>query len=105
MKNKYQKTIYNLVHLSKADMTNDGVYIDRKKLQEDINVLWELYNNYQKLVDKETPKKPIQPYIDDCPHCKEFMIDTDEYKKYGIPFPNHCPKCGQKLDWSDENDK
>lgn len=52
-KDKYQKTIYNLVHLSKADMTDDGVCIDRKKLQEDINVLWELYNNYQKLLDKE----------------------------------------------------
>ena len=52
MADKYQKSIYNLVHLSKAKMSFDGIYIDSKKLKQDIDVLWELYNKYQELFNK-----------------------------------------------------
>lgn len=60
--NKYQKTIYNLVHLSKADMSFDGVYIDRKQLKQDINVLWELHNKYQELIKTPTEEEIIKEW-------------------------------------------
>lgn len=107
MKDKYKETIYNLVHLSKAKMEDDGVFIDRKKLQEDINVLWELYNKYQELADKKIPKKLKQKTDKDgrlllvCPNCgdvyKKFWSDVET-----ISCRKHCDECGQKLDWSDE---
>lgn len=52
----------------------------------------------QELVDKATPKKPIEEIdsYDDfdcsvhyCPNCKN---EVDEA---------YCPACGQKIDWSD----
>jgi hypothetical protein len=52
-KDKYKNSIYNLVHLSKADQSFDGIYIDSKKLNEDIKNLWELYNEYQKLMNQQ----------------------------------------------------
>ena len=57
MADKYQKSIYNLVHLSKAKMTFDGIYIDSKKLNQDITVLWELYNKYQELVHSSSTEQ------------------------------------------------
>lgn len=49
--NKYQKTIYNLVHLNKA---RGEVFIDHKQLQQDIDILWELYNKYDELTKTPT---------------------------------------------------
>ena len=57
----------------------------------------------KELVDKETPKKV---------KIKEF--DNGEYGAYcpscnsGLSFHwkmEYCPSCGQKLDWSEENDR
>lgn len=63
---------------------------------------WELM---EKLVDKETPKKPVidldedgEPYLPRgvklCPVCDEYV-----HKKYNDYY---CGNCGQKLDWSEE---
>ena len=49
--NKYQETIYNLVHLNKA---RGEVFIDHKQLQQDIDILWELYNKYDELTKTPT---------------------------------------------------
>ncbi len=103
MSNKYQKSIYNLVHLSKAPMGFDGIYIDSKQLTEDIEVLWELHNKYQELVYKATPKKPIIKNV-----CNEVDGDVDYGACPNCEYPldysfNYCPECGQKLDWSKEN--
>lgn len=110
MSDKYQKSIYNLVHLKKAKMDFDGIYINREKLGQDIEVLWELYNNYQKLIDKETPKKPKRKrlyynchngecdktFIHYCPVCDFCSVEKD--------YANYCPNCGQMLDWSETNE-
>lgn len=69
----------------------------------------------KELVDKETPKKPIEKIISDaydydeqstfknkiiqCPNC-EFEL-YNEYECIDYTF-NYCPNCGQKIDWSDE---
>lgn len=64
-------------------------------------------NILQKLVDKQTPKKPnlegdgydeqgnliYDTWI--CPSCqKHYELDYDEY--------DYCPNCGQKILWGDE---
>lgn len=67
----------------------------------------------QELIDKETPKKPIEKIISydydeqgtfknkiiQCPNC-EFEL-YNEYECIDYTF-NYCPNCGQKIDWSDE---
>lgn len=89
MKDKYKETIYNLVHLSKAKRTFDGVYIDQNKLEKDIDNLWELYNKYQELVDKnnstlEEVKKEWEAlgYICVCDSETELIFEEEQ----SIPF-------------------
>ncbi len=73
--NKYQETIYNLVHLNKA---RGEVFIDHKQLQQDIDVLWELHNKYDELtktptleeVKKEWEEEGYRMYI----NAREFTM-------------------------------
>ena len=59
-------------------------------------------NQFEELLDKDTPKKPVRFkdkfYISapKCPICK--TIPHTGNQKY-------CDECGQKLDWNDENDQ
>ena len=92
--NKYQEALH---YLNKSLHT----LMDLQEIYDVVAV--EYLETLQELVDKETPIKTKKPFVDDCPNCGEFMLDTEEHKKYNISFYNYCPKCGQKLDWSDEN--
>lgn len=97
MKDKYKESIYNLVHLSKAKMTFDGVYIDIKQLDQDINVLWELYNKYQELVNKTNPifeeiKKEWEELGYECIYEDENCLEF-----------NH-KRCLNKIHFSKENE-
>lgn len=97
--NKYQKALNNLKIL------------DYEDLYDDRDLEW--CETLQELVDKETPKKPIEKFISDgydeqgtfknkiiqCPNC-EFEL-YNEYECIDYTF-NYCPKCGQRIDWSDE---
>lgn len=56
----------------------------------------------KELVDKVTPKKPINkatynyddvPFTALCPNCKENL----GYESKGVY--NYCPKCGQRILW------
>lgn len=84
------------------------------KTNEDVEVL-------QELVDKATPKRPILNKIWEdedtkniydeygrinetlcvCPNCGESDIYDFEYN---TRF-KCCSNCGQRIDWSDENDR
>ena len=72
---------------------------------------------FKKLIDKETPKKPIKEIIFDaydcddrnidfewertkCPHCDDDLIN--EYENRDFEDYDYCPCCGGRLDWSDE---
>ena len=67
----------------------------------------------KELVDKATPKKPIQircepneewdkeEVLYECPNCGESAIYDFEYNKRF----KCCSHCGQRIDWSDENDR
>ena len=73
----------------------------------------ESYIALKELVDKATPKKPIdRGFIDDvlqyrCPICKKGnvgkLIDNG-WKIKGTGFTNYCPHCGQKIDWSEDDE-
>lgn len=93
------------------------------KYQEAINYLWKSYDEnkiygiasrgylemLQELVDKETPKKPIEIQDDIfgdyhlvCPNCGQggIIIAT---RTDGKLYPR-CPFCGQKLEGEKEDD-
>lgn len=81
------------------------VYLKNEVMESaDINAerLQQLYEDMQPFIDKATPKKPLRFkdkfYISPpkCPICK--TIPHTGNQKY-------CDECGQKLDWSDEDDK
>ena len=99
MKNKYQEA---LDYVNKSVCTAlSCLGIDDEQSRKSLHIL-------QKLVDKETPMKPIyeNDLVDEnivvdtwayCPKCKE-EIDHDRWGE------KYCSHCGQKIDWSDTNE-
>ena len=77
--NKYQEALKKLRKIEQTENTWD----------ENCDVL-------QELVDKATPKKPIQKAAgrNVCPNC---MRSTAREVS-----PRYCSICGQRLDWSEE---
>ena len=54
-------------------------------------------------LEKQMTKKLINTcqYVSGCcPNCKKYISDWLEYNKFMC-----CPYCGQRIDWSDEDDK
>lgn len=93
------------------------------KYQEAINYLWKSYDEnkiygiasrgylemLQELVDKETPKKPVEIQDDIfgdyhlvCPNCGQGAI-VIAARIDGKLYPR-CPFCGQKLEGENEDD-
>lgn len=92
--------------------------------QEAIDYFWKAYDEnkiygiasrgyldiLQKLVDKETPKKPIDVEFGPCgdlmlccPTCKNGVVPSPTY--HGKRYYTRCPFCGQKLKEGDEDEK
>ena len=66
--------------------------------KEHIPEYYEAMDMAIKALEKQIPKKPKTDnryimYI--CPYCNDFVKVSH----------NYCQNCGQKLDWSDNNDK
>lgn len=105
-KNKYQEVLNNI----KLEILNCGccegdydknICKTKCEKQKDILLL-------QKLVDKETPKEPIDKGFKNdilqykCPTCKIGKVGRiidNGWKTKGEGFTNYCPNCGQKLKW------
>ena len=54
-------------------------------------------------LEKQIPKKPhknFEKFSGVWCSCGKYLG-----KGYFIDKPSYCPDCGQKLDWSDNNDK
>jgi hypothetical protein len=100
MADKYQKSIYNLVHLKKAKIGFDGIYIDNEKLSQDIDVLWELYNNYQKLLNEKIPQKPVKGKIiyNSYENIQTYHCSCGRELSFA---DNYCGKCGTEIDWEE----
>lgn len=99
-KNKYQEALDNAISDIEYCYNDSFEEVPEKRLDE-IKLL-------QKLVDKETPKEPIDKGFKNdilqykCPTCKigkvGKLIDNG-WKTKGEGFTNYCPNCGQKIKW------
>ena len=78
--NKYQNSLDNFVKAL-------NLFTNFKSMHE-----WK--SDLQELVDKATPKKPIQKAAGRCvcPNC--------ERSTSRVVSPRYCSICGQRLDWS-----
>ena len=87
--NKYQEAL-NAIKTEPKMQDYYGDYINFfDKDDEDIALL-------QELVDKATPKKPIDSF---CPICGSYDIEVN-IVRIGWEKQKHCPDCGQAIDWS-----
>lgn len=85
--NKYQEALSNIRYYYAQSQKY-------KKLQK-YNAKRQL-ETLQELVDKDTPKKPIQKAAGRtvCPNCERSIAREVS--------PRYCSVCGQRLDWSEE---
>lgn len=88
--NKYQEALKKLRKIEQTENTWD----------ENCEVL-------QELVDKATPKKPINqstPVVRQgyCPNCKGELRKLGSRNEVVLEGQLYCRSCGQALDWSEE---
>ena len=97
IENKYQEAL--------SDIVDNGItdeYFNEESLKPQCeNTILII----QELVDKATPKKPVNkggwkaPVL--CPNCKADLSYLDDYGNFRVRNNlSHCV-CDQKLDWSD----
>ena len=91
--NEYQKALDKLCELGRKELTF------REICEMEIAV-----ETLQKLVEKATPKKPIEyPSFASgykCPNCESNIVLHGSHKICPTPC---CSWCGQALDWSEED--
>lgn len=103
--NKYQKAIEvidTLLHLMCGEEREDGYKPTMEEMSKSMDWLKEL-------VDKETPKKPIDIEFGPCgdlmlccPNCEHGVVPIPTY--HGNRYYPRCPFCGQKLMEEDKDD-
>lgn len=91
--NKYQDSLDNFVK-ALSHFTNFKSIHDWK-------------SDLQELVDRATPKKPINqstPVVRQgyCPNCKGELRKLGGRNEVVIEGQLYCSSCGQALDWSEE---
>ncbi len=88
--NKYQEAL----DLLAIQTDNEITY------QDEIN---HYVNTLQELVDKATPKKPIERHYEDEGEPEYIKVCCPAGCKVQVgSYYNFCPECGQALDWSDD---
>ena len=99
-KNKYQEALDNAISDIEYCYNDSFEEVPEKRLKE-VELL-------QQLVDKETPKEPIDKGFKNdilqykCPTCKIGKVGRiidNGWKTKGEGFTNYCPNCGQKIKW------
>ena len=99
--NKSIEFLEDMIFMDLALLEDEEDLKDIAEKQKELNILQQIkaeLEEYQKLKDKETPKKVIiinhsklgHSYATHCPNCNEHVIWEDK----------RCLECGQKLDWS-----
>lgn len=103
--NKYQKALDRIVNTI-MDEEADGYWQPRTAG----DYCWESRNILQELVDKETPKKPVEIQDDIfgdyhlvCPNCGQGAI-VIATRTDGKLYPR-CPFCGQLLKGENEDER
>ena len=102
--NKYQEALdYLAVSLQMFDET-----VDDKTYRDELDAKREIARKaLQELVDKATPKKPINqstPIVrqGNCPNCKGELRKLGGRNEVVIKGQLYCCSCGQALDWSEK---
>lgn len=102
--NKYQKALDRIVSTI-IEEEADG-YCEPRTAGD---FCWESKNILQELVDKETPKKPIDIEFEPCgdlmlccPTCKHGVVPIPTY--HGNKYYPRCPFCGQLLKGDNEDE-
>jgi len=102
--NKYQKALDRIVSTI-IEEEADGYWQPRTAG----DFCWESREILQELVDKETPKKPIDIEFGPCgdlmlccPTCKHGVVPIPTY--HGNKYYPRCTFCGQKLMEEDKDD-
>ena len=102
--NKYKEAL-NKIRNIVLDESGDG-YHTQRYLQD---FYYRSCETLQELVDKETPKKPIDIEFGPCgdlmlccPTCKHGVVPIPTY--HGNKYYPRCPFCGQKLREEDKDD-
>lgn len=99
--NKYEKAFERVTDWFHAYRDKKGILVQEQHVTEEYliqrEILW-------KLVEKETPKKPLpcsvsitngySYYFYICPKCKRTINVAN-------PFPKYCEECGQKIKWKE----
>lgn len=103
--NKYQKAIEvidTLLHLMCGEEREDGYKPTMEEMSNSMDLL-------KDLVDKETPKKPVDIEFGPCgdlmlccPNCHNGVVPRPTY--HGNRYYSRCPFCGQKLEGENEDD-
>ena len=102
--NKYQKALNTITDT----LTYYMIRRDTNLLPCE-NEIYDSMDTLRELVDKETPKKPIDIEFGPCgdlmlccPTCKHGVVPIPTY--HGNRYYPRCPFCGQKLEGENEDD-
>lgn len=100
--NKYQEALNEIKNIV-LDKSGDG-YRTAKYLQ---NFYYSSCETLQELVEKTTPKKPLDvctPVVKWglCPVCKGELNKLGGKPNRVFSNQKYCPDCGQALDWSED---
>ena len=80
--------------MNKYEEALENVRLEWGTSQRDIDIL-------EELVDRATPKRPIEDEIQDIRYVTKYTCPTCGGKFTGT-VSNYCYHCGQKLLWDDE---
>lgn len=91
--NKYQEALEYLTEEAYSNYFRKYVQTSKEKV-----TLFKSSEALQELVDRATPKKPIQKAAGRtvCPNCERSIAREVS--------PRYCIVCGQRLDWSENNE-
>ena len=103
--NKYKKALNKIGDT----LTYYMVRKDLNQLPSD-NEIFDSMDTLRELVEKETPKKPIDIEFGPCgdlmlccPNCHNGVVSSPTY--HGNRYYSRCPFCGQLLEWDDEDER
>lgn len=100
--NKYQKALGFLKESAYENYLSKYVQTSKEKV-----TLFKSSEYLQELVDKATPKKPINqstPVVRQgyCPNCKGELRKLGSRNEVVLEGQLYCCSCGQAIDWSEE---
>lgn len=100
--NKYQEALEYLTEEAYSNYFRKYVQTSKEKV-----TLFKSSEALQELVDKATPKKPINqstPVVrqGNCPNCKGELRKLESRNEVVIEGQLYCCSCGQALDWSEK---